>query len=209
MEKQLHNDEFDFYRPVNLLRHFAREGTTKVCHDSLSLKKRLAITLYYLKDQDSMKLTANSFGIARYLTGRVVEETYTLISKNNGPSFIVFLSEKNDVFNATGCFLQKFGFLQIIACADGTHIPIKLPSQNAHDDFSCKLYYTLNCQAICDACGKLTNVEISWEAYTILVFVFVCVSVCVYLCVCVCVCVCVRHREGFICLDQLECQGTN
>ena len=38
----------------------------------------------------------------------------------------------------------------------------------------------------------------------------VCVCVCVYVCMCVCVCVCVSiHREGFICLDQLEYQGTD
>ena len=41
----------------------------------------------------------------------------------------------------------------------------------------------------------------------------VCVRVCV---LCVCVCACARacvftfiHREGFIFLDQLECQGTD
>ena len=36
--------------------------------------------------------------------------------------------------------------------------------------------------------------------------------VCVCVCVCVCACVCVFtsiHSEGFICLDQLECQGTD
>ena len=45
-------------------------------------------------------------------------------------------------------------------------------------------------------------------------FVCVCVRACVRVCVCVCVCVCVRasmsiHCEGFICLEQLECQGTD
>ena len=40
------------------------------------------------------------------------------------------------------------------------------------------------------------------------VCVCVCVSVCVYMCVCVCVFSSI-HREGFICLDQLEYQGTD
>ena len=149
--------KFDFYRLTNLLRPFAREGSTNACHDSLSLEKRLAITLYYLKDQASMKMTANSFGIARCTVGRVVEDICTLISENICLSFI---SEKNDVLNATSCFLQKFGFPQVIGCVDGTHIPIKQPSENAHDNFSYKLYNTLNCQAICDAYGKFINVGI-------------------------------------------------
>ena len=42
------------------------------------------------------------------------------------------------------------------------------------------------------------------------VCVWVCVCVCVRVCVCVCVCVCTSiHYEGFIRLDQLECQGTD
>ena len=80
--------KFDFYRLANLLRPFAREGSTKVRHDSVSLEKRLAITLCYLKDQGSMKMTANSFGIARCTVGRVVEEICTLISENIGLSFV-------------------------------------------------------------------------------------------------------------------------
>ena len=150
--------KFDFYRLVNLLRPFAREGSTKVRRDSLSLDKRLAITLYYLKDQGLMEMTANSFVIARCTIGRVVEEICTLISENIDPPFIVFPSEKNNVLNATSCFLQKFP--QIIGCVDGTHIPIKQPSGNAHDYFSYKLCYTLDCQAICDAYRKFINVEI-------------------------------------------------
>ena len=51
---------------------------------------------------------------------------------------------KNDVLNATSCFLQNFGFLQVIGCVNGTHIPIKQLSENTHDYFSYKLCYTLN-----------------------------------------------------------------
>ena len=99
-------------------------------------------------------MTANSFGIARCTVGRVVEEICTLISENIGPSFIVFPFEKNDVLNATSCFLQKFGFPQVIGCVDETQVLSKQPSENASDYFSCKLCYKLNCQAICDAYGK-------------------------------------------------------
>ena len=73
-----------------------------------------------------MKMTANSFGIARCTVGHAVEEICTLISENIGPSF-VFPSEKNDVLNATSCFLQEFGFPQVIGCVDGTHIAMKPP----------------------------------------------------------------------------------
>lgn len=155
-------NETEFYRLVNMLRPFANDGSTKVRKDSLTLAKKVAITLYYLKDQGSMKMTANSFGIARCTVGCVIQEICNLISEKIGPILINFPSEKDAVINASSRFLQKFGFPQVIGCVDGTHIPIKQPTENSHDYFSYKMSYTLNCQAICDANGKFTNVEIKW-----------------------------------------------
>jgi len=121
-----------FYKLVSLIRPFAKERSTKVRADTINLEKRVAITLYYLKDQGSMKMVANTFAVARE-----VEET-------------------------SSHFLNRFGFPNVIGCIDGTHIPIKQPTENPHDYFSYKLCYTLNCQAICDAYGKFLNVEVKW-----------------------------------------------
>ena len=75
----------------------------------------------------------------------------------------MFPVSKQEVAEATGHFLQKFGFPQVIGCIDGTHIPIKQPSENSHDYFSYRMCYTINCQAICDAYGKFINVEVKWS----------------------------------------------
>ena len=79
----------------------------------------MAITLHYLKNQGSMKKTANFFEIARCSVGCVKEEVCTLISENIGPSFIISPPEKN-VLNATSCLFEKPGFPQVIGCVDGT-----------------------------------------------------------------------------------------
>ena len=91
-----------------------------------------------------MKMIVNSFRIERCTVGHAMEENCTLISENVGLSFIVFLSKKNDVLDKTSCFLQSFGFLQVIGCVNGTHIPIKQLSENTHDYFSRNLCYTLS-----------------------------------------------------------------
>ena len=118
-----------------------------------------------------MKMIVNSFRIERCTVGHAMEENCTLISENVGLSFIVFLSKKNDVLDKTSCFLQSFGFLQVIGCVNGTHIPIKQLSENTHNYFSYKLCYTLNWRAICDGYGKFINVEKNgWEAYTMLLY---------------------------------------
>ena len=49
---------------------------------------------------------------------------------------------------------EKFGFPQAFACIDGTHIPIKQPSDNAHDFFSYKMKYTINVQGVVTAVGS-------------------------------------------------------
>ena len=48
------------------------------------------------------------------------------------------------------------------------------------------------------------------SSYSVCLSLSLSVCVCVCACVCVCVCVCTSiHREGLICLDQLDYQGTD
>ena len=93
----------------------------------------------------------------------VVHEICQILSENIGPKIVKFPVSKQEVAEATGHFLQKFGFPQVIGCIDGTHIPIKQPSENSHDYFSYRMCHTINCQAICDAYGKFINVEVKWS----------------------------------------------
>lgn len=57
---------------------------------------------------------------------------------------------------------DKFGFPQAFACIDGTHIPIKQPTENAHDFFSYKMKYTINVQGVCDCRGVFIDVDMRW-----------------------------------------------
>ena len=79
-----------------------------------------------------------------------------------GPELIKFPETKEEVSTEISAFLQRFGFPQVIGCIDGTHIPIKQPVENAHDYFSYKQTYSINCQAIYNAIGQFTNVEVKW-----------------------------------------------
>ena len=74
----------DFTKLISMLKPYAKERSTKIRKDVISFEKRVAITLYYLKDQGSMKMTANTFGIARCTVGQVVYEICEIITKNLG-----------------------------------------------------------------------------------------------------------------------------
>ena len=123
-KKNLRMAKHDFHKLVDLIKPFAVERSTRVRKDTIDLSKRVAITLYYLKDQ--------------------------------------FPVTKEEVLEGTTNFHKAFGFPQVIGCIDGTHIPIKQPSENAHDFYSYKLCYSINCQAVCDFSGKFINVEVRW-----------------------------------------------
>ena len=129
----------DFYKLVDAIRSFAKVRSSKVRQDLLSLEKRIAITLHYLKDQGSMKMTENTFGMARCTLGAVVHEIYQILNENIGPKIAKFPVSKQEVAEATGHFLQQFGFPKVIGYVDGTHIPITQPRDNSHDYFSYKM----------------------------------------------------------------------
>ena len=161
-KKNLRMAKHDFHKLVDLIKPFAVERSTRVRKDTIDLSKRVAITLYYLKDQGSMQMTANTFGVARCTVGQIVKEICTILSKHLGPKMIQFPVTKEEVLEGTTNFHKAFGFPQVIGCIDGTHIPIKQPSENAHDFYSYKLCYSINCQAVCDFSGKFINVEVRW-----------------------------------------------
>ena len=108
--------KIDFFKLVDMIRPYARKRSSKVRKDVLSLEKRVAITLHYLKDQGSMRMTANVFGIARCTVGQVVQEICSVITKNLGPQLIKFPKSKEDVSACTADFLQR---------NSGTHLRVQ------------------------------------------------------------------------------------
>ena len=54
------------------LRTFLRPKPNSLNHRALSAEKKLAMTLYYLKDIGSLTMTANSFGVAIFTVSSVI-----------------------------------------------------------------------------------------------------------------------------------------
>ena len=128
----------DFRVLLKMIRPFPGTRLSKVRRDVLSLEKRAAITLHYLKDQGSIRMTANAFDIARSTVGQIIQDICMILTKNIGPELTKFPETNEEVSTEISAFLHCFGFPQVIGCIDRTHIPIKKPVENAHDYFSYK-----------------------------------------------------------------------
>ena len=129
---------------------------------SLSSAKKLAVTLYYLKDTGSLIMTANAFGIAVCTVSAVVVEVSSAISKMLGPKYLHLPVNENEMRKKVCEFETKFGMLQAFGCIDGTHVPILRPVKDPQDYFCYKMFHSLNVQAVCDYRGIFMDVECRW-----------------------------------------------
>ena len=64
-KKKLRMTRDDFLELLPLTELFFRERSDKVTNDTLSLGKKVALSLYYLKDQGSYSMTCSAFGCTK------------------------------------------------------------------------------------------------------------------------------------------------
>ena len=85
---------------------------------ALSVQKKVALTLYYLKDTGSMWMTANTFGVHQSTVSKVVLEVCNAITR---PEYIHLLRAAEEMQRRVSqLFELKFGMTQAFACIDGT-----------------------------------------------------------------------------------------
>ena len=148
----------DFEALVAELRPYISPNPLSPNHRALNAEKKVAITLYYLKDTASIGMIANNSGVAICTFSVVIAEIWEAISKYMGPKFISLPKNKDEMRVKAGEFEAKFGMKQAFECIDGTYIPIKCPAQNSQDYFCYKQFYPLNIQAVCDYRGYFMDV---------------------------------------------------
>ena len=124
--------------------------------------KKLAITLYYLKDQGSIRMTANQFGVAMCTAAKVVHQVCSVIVTYMGPNLIRMPATEDEMREAVSKFECTHGMKQAFGCIDGTHIPIIRPVESSQDYRNYKMFFSLNVQAICDYRGLFLDVDCRW-----------------------------------------------
>lgn len=161
-KKNFRMDREVFTKLADELAPYLRPGRSPRGLDVLSVEKQLALTLYFLKDQGSLMMTANTFGIAVSTVSVIVRKVCEAITQVLGPRYIKLPSNTREMAHLVKGMESKYGFPQGFGCIDGTHIEIMQPTENPHDYFSYKQKYTINVQAVCDWKGMFIDVEVKW-----------------------------------------------
>ncbi len=129
---------------------------------ALSAEKKLAVTLYYLKDTGSLQMTANTFGISTPTVSHVIFEVCKTITTILGPKYIRLPKDEDEMRRKVAEFEGKYGMTQAFGCIDGTHAAIRKPLEHSQDFYSYKGYHSLNVQAVCDYRGMFMDVDCRW-----------------------------------------------
>ena len=128
----------------------------------MSAEKKLAVTLYYLKDTGSLWMTANAFGLHQCTVSKTINEVCDVLNNEVGPEYLVLPKNEEDMRKVVSGFELKFGLLQAFGCIDGTHVEIKRPIENAQDFFNYKQFFSFTVQTVYDSSGRFMDIECKW-----------------------------------------------
>jgi len=160
-KKNFRMNKASFYQLVDELRPYIEPNQDSPNHRSLSAEKKLATTLYYLKDTGTLWMTANLFGIHQSTASKHIHQVCKAINSKLGPKYLHLpRNEEEMIQKVSGCEL-RFGMSQAFGLVDGTHIPIKTPIENSQDYFCYKQFFSLNVEAVCER-GYFMDVECLW-----------------------------------------------
>ena len=79
--------------------------------DVLSVEKQLAMTLYYLRDQGSILMTANAFGVALCTVSVVVRIVCYVLTNKCELNVIKLRTTEQEMMELVSKMENKFGFL--------------------------------------------------------------------------------------------------
>ncbi len=161
-KKNFRMSKQSFYNLVDKLHPVIGPKPNTPNYRFLTTEKKLAATLYYLKDTGSLWMTANTFGIHQCTVTKIITQVCHAINSVLGSIYLHLPRDVNEMRENASDFELKFGMTQAFGCIDGTHIAVKRPTDNSQDFFNYKQFFSINAQAVCDSNGYFMDVECRW-----------------------------------------------
>lgn len=161
-KKNFRMSQEEFEELTDELRPYISPDQSSPNYMALSAEKKLAMTLYFLKDTGSLAMTANTFGVALCTVSKHIIEVCYAISKHLGPKYMFLPRNEDEMREKAAEFEAKFGMPQAFGCIDGTHIGIRRPVCNSQEYYNYKQFFSLSVQAVCDFQGHFMDIDCRW-----------------------------------------------
>ena len=127
---------------------------------SVSAKRQLAITLYFLASTAEYKTIANLFGVSKSFVCFCIRDVCNAVI--NQLSNVVNFFHGDELLDVIRNYESRWGFSMCAGAIDGTHIPIIAPSINHTEYVNRKGYNSIVMQAVVDCNCLYRDVVIGW-----------------------------------------------
>lgn len=138
-----------FYRLHALLQPYIQKKETHL-RPTIHSTIRLAIFLYHISHGAAYTLLVNQFGVGKSSVSGIIGDVARAIVQQLGTKYIRF-PNIDEAMRSIEYWREKSGISGIVACIDGTHIPIIQPTKTGTAYCNRKGYYSINVQGMCDS----------------------------------------------------------
>ena len=126
-KKKFRWEEASVFGRVSHLRPYISPNCNSPTRRALCTDKKVAVTLYYLRDCGTLSATINSFEIATNTASAGINEVCNAIVLYVGPKYLHLPKRNQEVKEKISEFETKFGMIHAFGCIDGTHTSIACP----------------------------------------------------------------------------------
>lgn len=139
-----------------------KEKEDTIFGTTIRTDKRIAIALFFLKSGAYYDVVGETFGVGSATVCNIVSDFCNAMIKVYLKEKIKFPLTEVEAEAAADIFLEKWQFPGCIAAIDGSHIPIKRPSNAGADYHNYKGWFSTVLLATVDANYKFTYINVGY-----------------------------------------------
>ena len=137
------------------------EKEDTVFRQAINVRKRVAVALWRLATNADYRTIGHLFGISTASVCLILDEFCTVMANVILPRYIR-IPVDDELDQVIRKFEEKWGFPQCAGAVDGSHIPIKAPSEFHADYYNRKGWYSIILQGLVDSNYKFIDINIGW-----------------------------------------------
>ena len=140
---------------------FVERRDTNYCK-AISVRERVAITLYRFADTASYRTVSNLFGVGKLTVCQIVLEVCSFIVEVLFKRLVHLPVTREDIETEVAASLKRAGFPQAVGAVDGCHVTILAPNENPADYVNRKGFYSIILQGLVDSDYLFRDVYVGW-----------------------------------------------